>query len=209
MFAYDAKGRPTNVWKLQKTTPSWAYVQTQTTYGPDQAPTWGAASSVVEDFGGIGRTTQTLEYDSIGRATQVQDASGQQFTTVYDLDGQVQYIDKGVDTVVSYVYGESGLTNGVPTQVTDGLTGIVQNMTYTPEGGGLGQVAQVTETRAEATYTVSYLYTPAGERSVATYDTPNGIRKWEYSDYLKVGPPEGGADLWRHRPPSQAQRAAR
>ena len=196
-FAYDAKGRPTNVWKLQKTTPAWAYVQTQTTYGPDQAPTWGAAVSVVEDYGGVNRTTQTLEYDSIGRATQVQDASGQQFTTVYDLDGQVQYIDKGVDTVVSYVYGSSGLSNGVPLQVTDHLTGIVQNVTYEPMGGGLGQVAQVTETRAEATYTVSYTYTPAGERSVATYDTPNGIRKWEYSDYLKVGPPEGGSRIFQ------------
>jgi hypothetical protein len=50
------------------------------------------------DGGASERTTYTLLYDSIGRAIKVQDAKGQIFETVYDLDGIVQSIKRNDTT---------------------------------------------------------------------------------------------------------------
>ena len=196
-FDYDAQGRPTDVWKLQRTTPSWGYVRTHTTYGGDGAPHWGQASSVVEDSGGINRTTQTLAYTPWGKASKVQDAKGQVFETDFDPDGQVNsVVRKDVNpnvTVVSYAYGSSGLENGQPVSVTDGLSGVTQSIAYTPSGGGLGMPASVTETNGADSYSTSYGYTAAGDRATATYATPQGTTRWGYSDYVSVGDPTSGS----------------
>lgn len=193
-FDYDAKGRPTDIWKIQKTTTSpWTYVQTKTTYGSDGAPTWGAATQVVEDYGSgkINRTTNTLAYDSIGRAVEVQDASGKVFETNYDLDGVVQSVyrtDSSLNQmIVGYSYGTTGLLNGMVTQVVDGLSGVTQDFTYETIGGGKGQVGSVTETNGADSYSTSYSYNAAGERETAVYVTPNGTTSYKYSDYVQVG----------------------
>ncbi len=203
-FDYDLKGRPTDVWKIQKTTTNpWTYVQTKTTYGSDGSPAWGAATQVVEDYGSgkINRTTNTLAYDSIGRAIEVQDASGKQFETTYDLDGVVQSVyrtDSSLNQmIVGYSYGTTGLLNGMVTQVVDGLSGVTQDFSYETIGGGKGQVASVTETNGTDTYSTSYSYNSAGERHTATYTTPNGVNSYRYSDYRIVGDPHNGQRVFQ------------
>jgi RHS repeat-associated protein len=195
-FAYDAKGRPVDGWKLQKTTTTpWTYVQTRTLYGSDQAPSWGAPSAVTEAYGTtVARTTSTLSYDSAGRANLVQDAKGQKFQTVYDGDGQVQSVYRTdvnpSQAVVTYQYGttDGTLTNGMVTGVTDGLSGVSQSFTYQISGGGKGQVSQVSETRGGTLdNTVTYSYTTEGDRATATHTTPNGTTAWAYRDYVQVG----------------------
>ncbi len=201
-FDYDLKGRPTDVWKIQKTTTNpWTYVQTKTTYGSDGSPTWGAATQVVEDYGGINRTTNTLAYDSIGRAIEVQDASGKVFETNYDLDGVVQSVyrtDSSLNQmIVGYSYGTTGLLNGMVTQVVDGLSGVTQDFLYETMGGGKGQIAEVTETNGTDTYSTSYSYNTAGERDTATYVTPNGTTSYKYKDYAQVGDPSSPSRVFQ------------
>jgi len=192
-FAYDGNGRVTNVWKLQKTTTNpWTYVQTQMTYGLDGTPTWGQATVVVEDAGGIARTTQNQAYTSWGKPCAVLDAAGNYFYTSYDNDGNVEYVSRTFNSrtpsVVSYTYGTSGLTNGVPTQVVDGLTGVTQNLTYQNSGGGLGQISQVSQSGGlNPSYSVTYGYDSAGDRATASYATADGTISWQYGDYVEVG----------------------
>jgi RHS repeat-associated protein len=194
---YDAQGRVTDVLKIRDAavTP-WSYVQTHTTYGGNGAPHWGQANMVVEDYGGIGRTTQTLAYTSWGKAKTVQDANGRVFDTAFDADGVVQSVtrtDTNPDqTVLSYTYGTSGLTNGQVTSVADGLSGVVQTIGYTTAGGGKGLPASVTETQNGVTYSVGYAYNAAGDRVSTTYTTPNGIQRWAYADYVPTGSAAAG-----------------
>lgn len=195
-FDYDTKGRTTQVWKIQSTdTTPWTYVQTVTSYGADSSPIWGAATQVVEDYGGIARTTQTLEYDGSGRAIKVQDASGKIFKTNYDLDGVIQSIqrlDSGTSDVVTYTYGTSGVTNGSVLSVTDNLSGVSQTMTYFTTGSSVGQIASVTETNGSDVYSSSYTYDNRGARETATYVTQAAFGQsdtvtWKYADYTYVG----------------------
>ena len=191
-FAYDSVGRATDVYKLQKkTTTPWTYVQTHTTYASSGTPAWGEASSVVEDYGGIGRTTTTNAYTTDGKADDVTDAAGHEFVTSYDEDGVVQSVTR-TDcsphvTLVSYTYGSSGLTNGMPTAITDGLSSVSQSLSYASSGGGVGQVASVTETNGSDSYTCSYTYDGNGDRASAHYSTPAGDTYWRYDDYVRVG----------------------
>ena len=205
-FDYDSKGRATDVWKIQKTTTTpWTYVRTNTSYGADTDGSWGQANQVVEDYGGINRTTNTLQYDSIGRATKVQDSSGKVFLTNYDLDGVVQSIDKIVSStatpVVTYTYGTTGLTNGAVLSVTDNLSGVAQSMSYVSSGVAIGNISSVTETNGSDSYTTSYSYNSTGDRSVATYTTQSALglsttTKWKYSDYIQVGEPTSGTRVF-------------
>lgn len=197
-FAYDSMGRATDVYKLQKTSPSYTYVRTKTTYGADTDGSWGQPNEVVEDYGGIGRTTQTLHYTDWGQADKVEDAAGHVFQTYYEPDGRIdrvtQWISGTESNVVEYTYGSSsGVTNGQVTNVVDDLSGVSQAFTYqSASGGGIGQVAQTTETNGSSSYSTSYSYNAAGEREYALYSTPNGDSKWWYHDYVDVGMPEGG-----------------
>lgn len=207
-FDYDSKGRAIDVWKIQRTdTSPWTYVRTNTTYGADSAPTWGAATQVLEDFGGINRTTQTLEYDSCGRAIQAVDASGKRFKTNYDKDGVVQsiqkYSDSGSwDNLVTYVYGTTGISNGAVLNVTDNLSGVSQNLTYCNTGGGIGRVASVSETADSGTYGSAYTYNTAGDRETAIYTTqavlgqPSSVG-YRYESYRTYGDPTGGSRACR------------
>jgi RHS repeat-associated protein len=154
----------------------------------------------VEDAGGIGSTTQTLAYDSIGRAIEVQDASGKQFQTNYDLDGVIQSVyrvDGGNQMIASYTYGNSGITNGQPTQIQDGLSGVTQAIGYATSGGGLGLPSGVTETNGSDSYSVAYTYSAAGDRATASYTTPVGTVNWGYTDYIGVGPAPNGSRVFR------------
>ncbi len=191
-FDYDSKGRPIDVYKLQKTTTSpWTYVRAHTAYGADNDGSWGAASDVTEDYGGINRVTQTTDYDSCGRATEVEDGAGQVFETTYDLDGKMQSVTRTDTTpdvnVVSYTYGTSGVSKGMPTQVVDELSGVTQDITYCSSGGGIGKVESIQETKSGVSYTVSYTYNAAGDKTKATYATPNGTTRWGYANYISVG----------------------
>ena len=166
-FAYDSKGRCTDVYKLQKTTTSpWSYVHTVTSYGADGSPIWGQASQVVEDYGGLNRTTSTLAYTSWGKPSKVQDAAGHQFNTNFDLDGNVQNVtrvDSGLNqTVASYTYGVSGISNGQPTSISDGLSGVTDSITYQPSGTGVGQVSSTLETNGSTSYSVTYAFNATG-----------------------------------------------
>jgi YD repeat-containing protein len=198
---YGSCGRPTDVYKLQSTASSpWSYVHTTTTYGLDTDRSWGEANTVVEDAGGINRTTQTTGHDAIGRATDVQDASGKTFHTVYDPDGVIQEVDRtdgGNQMIVRYTYwtqapppGQIEVRYGQPTQIVDGLSGVTQNIGYVSAlGGGLGQVSGTSETNGSDTYSVAYTYGTAGDRATASYTTPAGTVNWGYSNYISIGLP--------------------
>lgn len=198
-FDYDTQGRPIDVWKLQSTTTTpWTYVQTHTTYGADGAPIWGQANQVVEDYGGINRTTQNLAYTSWGKACDVLDAAGHRFQTVFDSDGQVQSVTR-TDvtpnvTLVTYAYGATAgtVSYGQPTSVTDGLSGVVQTISYASSGTGIGQPSGVTETNGSDVYSTSYTYNGRGDRATSTYTTPQGTSRWGYGDYITIGDPTSG-----------------
>jgi len=199
-FSYDSKGRTTDVWKIQSTsTTPWTYVQTHTDYGADSSPIWGAATSVIEDYGSgkINRTTQNLSYDSIGRVTKVQDAAGQQFQTAYDDDGVIQSVYRvdGThnDPIATYTYGSSGILNGMVTEIVDGLSGVTQDFTYQTSGGGTGQLATVVETNGSFGYEVDYSYDSVGDRQASTYTTPSSTTKWKFTDYTPLGDPSSAA----------------
>ncbi len=198
-FDYDSKGRPIDVWKIQKTTTNpWTYVRTHTEYGADQSPWWGMATDVTEDYGGINRVTETLEYDTAGRAISVLDAAGRQWDTTYDLDGKVLDVWR-MDApheleVVAYEYGTTPgeVEYGMVTSVLDGIYTTEQEIAYhdDPGEGWHGQVASVEESRHETSvHTASYTYWDAGDRKDATHVTPNGTSKWRYKDYVSVGTP--------------------
>ena len=205
-FTYDAKGRPTDVWKLQSTTTNpWTYVQTHTLYGADTDGSWGQASSVVEDYGGLNRTTATLHYDACGRADRVQDAGGKVFETHYDKDGVVQGVDRIVggvaSPVVTYTYGATPgtLTNGQVLSVKDELSGVLQEFGYVAAaGGGLGQVSGVIESGGpNPSYSTGYTYNAAGDRAISTLSGPDGTTKWGYAGYASLGEPTSPARVFR------------
>ncbi len=190
-FDYDGKGRLIDSWKLQKTASPWSYVQSHTIYGGDGSPSWGQASQVTEDVGGIGRTTQTLAYTSWGQASDIVDAAGHEFSTTYDGDGVVQSVTRTDVSpnvpVISYTYGSSGVSNGQITSLTDGSSGVVQNIAYASSGGGIAQPVSITEINGSDTYSTAFTYNGAGDRETATYTTPSGTSRWGYYDYLTVG----------------------
>ena len=167
-------------------------------YGSDSSPWWGEPTAVTEDAGGVNRTTQTLAYDAAGRATIVQDAANRQITTTYDLDGLIQGVartDGAGQQIATYTYGSSGITNGVPVQVTDNLSGVTETFGYVSSGPGVGGTASVAESNASYApdnYTVSYTYAGPSERQTATYSTPYGTTKWAYLDYKAITAGQSG-----------------
>jgi len=195
---YDAKGRPTDVWKLQKapSNGAWTRVRTHTVYGSDggSGGTWGQASQVVEDYGDashINRTTQSMGYTPWGKVRDVLDAAGRRFVTTFDKDGLVLGVTRtdqgGNQPIVTYGYGTSGVSNGQPTSVTDGLSGVVQEIGYVASGGGIGQPGYVKETNGGDVYRVDYTYGLSGDRAtMAQADNGTTVARWGYSDYVPV-----------------------
>jgi len=215
-FAYDSKGRCTDVYKLQKAvgpSSSWTYVHTLTAYGADGgglSGTWGQASQVTEDVGGANRTTQTHTYTSWGKPCDVIDGAGHEFFTSFDADGNELSITKTApgtsQTLVSYTYGTSGVSNGMPTDISDGITGVTDHIDYVPAylpGGppyipasGAGSPLDTVETNGAMTYSVTYSYDSAGDRAQAQYITPNGVQTWGYFDYVRSGSPDSGKRIF-------------
>jgi RHS repeat-associated protein len=196
-FSYDTLGRPTTVLKLQAATagsPStYRYVTTQTSYNGGSSA-WGQASQVVEDAGGINRTTLNNGYTAWGKADDVTDGAGHRFVTSYDNDEKVKSVTEvGAGTIASYTYGASGVSNGQVTGVTDGLSGVTEQIQYqSAAGGGIGQPASVSESRNGTLDNVcTYTYSTAGDRLTATYTNGSGavLGQWGYYDYIEVGAP--------------------
>ncbi len=193
-FVYDSKGRTTDVWKLQKTTTTpWTYVQTHSTFGADNSPTWGQTTQMIEDYGGIGRATANIAPIRPGVSpSTVSDAAGHTFVTSYDNDQNVLSITR-TDVIpnqplVINTYGVIGITNGMPMQVTDGLTGVTEALTYQGSGGGIGQISEVAQSGGmNLPYMAIYSYSIAGDRALATYTTADGTISWQYGDYEEVG----------------------
>lgn len=197
-FEYDSKGRPTKVWKLQKVVSgTHEYVLTESTYGADNYPAYGNATMVVEDAGTgkINRTTETLEFDLMGRAVHTRDGGGREFVTEYDKDGLVLAVDKlnggnPATPVVTYTYGTTAGTvqNGQPTSIVDELSGVSQSITYFTSGPAKGLPASVSEDAGSGqTSTTEYTYNGNGERETSTITTPNGTTRYKYSHYGVVG----------------------
>ncbi|MCO5297492.1 MAG: hypothetical protein M9921_11605 [Fimbriimonadaceae bacterium] len=135
-FQYDSLGRPTHIHKISKDGGSNDFIETATSYGSLGSPYWGAAIEVDEDVQGANRVTSTLEYDSMGRAVEVEDAAGHVFVTTYLDDGEVSEVTVDDDPVVSYTYG-SGTATGQPTLIEDGL----------PRGGRASRTARTASGR--------------------------------------------------------------
>jgi RHS repeat-associated protein len=193
-FEYDSKGRPTNVWKLQKdVNGTHQYVQTMSVYGSDNAPAYGNATQVTEDYGGASaRTTQTLAFDLMGKAIQTQDGAGRVYSTTYDTDGNILSVDQGSQNVVAYTYGTTNGTaeNGQPLTITDGLSGVTQAISYLQTGGAKGAPEVITENAGSGqTTTTTYTYDNEGDRLTSTIVTPNGTTRYKYSGYRTL---EGG-----------------
>ncbi|QYK54247.1 MAG: hypothetical protein KF824_04955 [Fimbriimonadaceae bacterium] len=187
-FDYDSKGRPVDVWKLQKVVSgTYNYVQTRSVYGADNAPAYGNATEVTEDYGGASaRTTETLEFDLLGKAIETQDAANRVFTTTYDVDGNVLSVDQGSQNVVSYTYGTTDATveNGQPLTITDGLSGVEQEIDYVQSGVAKGAPATIVEDAGSSQVTTTdYTYDEIGNRSTSTIATPNGTTRYKYSGY--------------------------
>ncbi|ARU39992.1 hypothetical protein CCB80_02110 [Armatimonadetes bacterium Uphvl-Ar1] len=191
-FQYDSKGRPTQVWKLQKVVGGvHQYVRTLSGYGADGAPAYGNATQVTEDYmGSSPRTTETLAFDLMGKAIQTRDGMGRTYSTSYDTDGNVLSVDQGAQNVVSYTYGTTDGTaeNGQPLSITDGLSGVEQTISYIQSGGTKGLPLSVSEGTGGTPYsTTEYGYNSVGERLTSTITTPNGTTKYRYGGYLQVG----------------------
>ncbi|MFM9872984.1 MAG: RHS repeat-associated core domain-containing protein [Fimbriimonadaceae bacterium] len=191
-FNYDSKGRPTNVWKLQKdVSGTHQYVQTMSVYGGDNAPAYGNATQVTEDFGGASaRTTQTLAFDLMGKAIQTQDGAGRVYSTTYDTDGNVLSVNQGSQNVVAYTYGTTNATveNGQPLTITDGLSGVTQSISYVQSGPAKGMPSGITEDAGSGQVTTTaYTYDDYASRETSTITTPNGTTRYKYSDYVPAG----------------------
>ena len=218
-FTYDSQGRPLTVLKLQAATagnPStYRYVTTQTSYSsepyvitsPDAS--WGQATQVVEDYGGINRTTRNMAYTSWGKPCNVIDGAGHQFVTGFDGDGKVLYVTLNGNNVVTYTYGATGtISSGMPTSVVDNLSGVEQDISYQASGPGIGQPGAVVEKRGGNTAIDNqclYAYGPSGDRSMATYcsglyngnGSPVVLAQWGYFDYIGLGDPSKGAHAFQ------------
>ena len=197
-FTYDDEGRPLTVSKLRNTATN-EYVVTKTEYSGAQN-TYGNATKVIEDFGGINRTTETLQFDEIGRAEIVKDATNRQIQTFYDDAGNVEEVKRisgTPKTLATYGYGETAGEPdfGMLTWAIDHVDGIRQVIKYYDEQAVAyekGQVERAEEWTYPAigmvpNYTVAYDYTPAGDRWQSTYTTPNGTKQYLYEDYISVG----------------------
>ncbi len=205
-FTYDSKGRITSVQKLQAATvgvPStYRYVTSAMTYGADSDGSWGQTVSTVEDVGGINRRTSVNQsannsitlggFTAWGKPNDSVDASGHEYQTSYDSDGKVNYVYQvGVGNVATYVYGPSNSVSfGLPTTVTDNLSGVTQSIGYVASGNGIGQPLTVSEWRGPAVDNVcTYAYNAAGDRSSSTYTDGAGnlLAKWGFYDYVTLG----------------------
>ncbi|MBA3725794.1 MAG: RHS repeat-associated core domain-containing protein [Armatimonadetes bacterium] len=194
-FTYDNVGRPLTV---VKRAPQGATVTTRTTYS-DAPGTFGNATMVEEDFGGINRTTQTLDFDEVGRAIDVQDASGRVIRASYDDAGNVTLVRRTSGTpkdLARYTYGTQYPGNkGMLLTATDHVSNLRQEITYFPvDVGNLGERGQVQRTRElnivllnPEIYRVDYTYNTAGDRASTKYTTPNGITEYTYADHIGVG----------------------
>ena len=217
-FSYNSWGQPTQVLKLQAATagsPStYRYVTTQSYYcapsytGTSTTPSfsdgsWGQAIKVVEDYGGINRTTQNLGYTSWGKPNVVEDGAGHTFTTNYDPDGRVLSISENGNPIVTYTYGSSLGSNGQPVGVVDNLSGVEQDISYNASGPGAGLPYSVEEKRGGSPdNTCYYTYGTTGDRLTATYYSGTNtsgttLAQWGYYDYLSVGSPSKGAHAFQ------------
>ncbi len=136
-----------------------------------------------------------IGYTSDGKADDVTDAAGHRFVTSYNEDGVVNSVtrtDGTSTTLVSYAYGstDATITNGMPTQITDGLSGVVQHLSYVSSGDGIGQVYSVVEDNGSDEYSSTYGYDGAGNRSTVKYATPSATNYWRYDLYNRVGMPD-------------------
>ena len=193
-FTYDEEGRPLNVTKMAPT--GGTTVTTKTTYS-DAPGTHGNATKIEEDFGGINRTTETLLFDSVGRARQVKDATNRTIQSTYDDLGnviEVKRISGTPKVLASYDYGDVGLNFGMLLSAVDGVSGQSQEITYysvnEPVVAARGQVWQVKEyeqTSLLPLYTTEYTYNSFGDRSKSKHTTPNGVREYTYTDYVALG----------------------
>jgi len=197
-FTYDEEGRPLTVTKLG---PGSTTVVTKTEYSGAQG-TFGNATKVIEDFGGINRTTETLEFNAFGKVTEVKDAANRVIETEYDDAGNIESVTRTSGTpkvLASYTYGSTpGTYNfGMLLSAIDGVSGTTQVVSYwgSGEGGRTGQVKKtegwddIGVTGMTPTYTVEYDYNDSGDRKQTTYTTANGVRKYYYDDYLTVSGP--------------------
>jgi hypothetical protein len=101
---------------------------------------------VYEDYGGANqRLTENLHYTAYGKVDKVRDPASREFTTGYDADGAIQSVSRTDVTpsvsLVSYTYGSSGVLNGMPTSVVDGLSGVTMTLSYSSANNtGTGEI---------------------------------------------------------------------
>ncbi|RYG97789.1 MAG: RHS repeat-associated core domain-containing protein, partial [Alphaproteobacteria bacterium] len=208
-FDYDAKGRCVWTDKLRSVAGTGAgqvgtYIRTATTYGSDTDGSWGQPRVVVEDVGGLARTTQTLEYNAQGRATQVRDARNNIFTTYYKPDGETSAISgpggtEANPTIAKYEYGvkpsffdaddpsnqAAWAAYGQLEKLTDKLSKIEHTFTFGTSLGEKGQLVRVTEEDptdssggwqnvSRSKYTIDYTYWDTGDRRTSSVSVPGG-----------------------------------
>lgn len=198
-FQYDSKGRQTIVSGLRSTqTTPWTYRKALLEYSTAAGPSNGQLVSTIEDYGGINRKSETLAFNSWGKAIKTRNAKGFIFETQYDNDGLVQSVVR-TDVVPSkpilnVTYGATAGTAsfGQPITVVDGQSGVTQALTYYNAGvaGAAGQIQSISHSGGGiASYSTEYTYNPAGDREIATYNTPQGTERWGYYDYISIGDP--------------------
>src|SRR5207237_5652597 len=131
------------------------------------------------------------------RPTIVVDGANRTFRTTYNLDGQVERVEKlngsAYDILLEYAYGTAGTANGMLTQAIDRVSWTQQDYAYYDASSGVsvGQLQTYNESvwslNEPPEYTITYYYNSAGDRDKVHYYTPNGNVWWQYRDYLKCG----------------------
>jgi RHS repeat-associated protein len=195
-FDYDTQGRLTDAWKLHKiVSGTRSYVQTRSTYGSTGSPVYGDATSVTEDYGTskINRTTETLEFDVAGRPIHTRDPMGREFETVYDGDGNVLSLTRTdctpAQAIATYSYGttDGEVENGQVIVATDEVSEVVQSVEYAQSGAAIAKPISTVEVDGIHSYEVTFGYNAEGCREAITVDSPDGITKWRYFDWITVG----------------------
>ena len=146
---------------------------TQYTYG-DQ---WGNLTQVVQDYGGLNRTT-TMTYDAAGHVLTSSDPNGHTSAFTYNVLGQpltVTTADTSAATgeTIAYAYDANGRTHSVADH--RGTTTIAYET-------GCDRVKSVTD---PVTGTVSYTYLLSGERATMTLP---GKAPWIYAYWPGYNP---------------------
>ena len=187
-YFYDLKGRVIEVRKLANA--NWGHTVNTTSYD-DSLAGQGRIHTTIEDVGGLNRTSSIDAYDSSGALTQMTDQASHTVHFQIDPDGHmlsVYDVIGGVNhPLMTYTVGTAGISNAALLAVTDNLTGVTDQYTYSTSGADIGTVNRLTETNGTDSYSILSTADGNGDIATETFLTPAGANSYSFSDRIAVG----------------------